>query len=346
MQIANRDVSRNAEPFIIAEMSGNHNGSLDKGLALVEAAAKAGAHALKLQTFRPETITLDIESDLFRIQNPDSLWHGRSLVNLYREAWTPWEWHKPLMDKAKDLGMLCFSTPFDELAVDFLEELGVPAYKIASFESNHLPLLRKVAATGKPVFLSTGMATLVELAESVQTLRDSGCEQLCLLKCTSSYPATPDFSNVATIPHMRDLFQCEVGLSDHTLGTGVAAASVALGAVAIEKHFTLKRSEGGLDAAFSLEPSELLSLVQETERAWKSIGCIQYGPTSSEVSSLIFRRSLFICKDLNPGDTLNTDSLRIIRPGFGLAPRHIDHLIGRKVTRSIAKGTPFQWDMV
>jgi N-acetylneuraminate synthase len=268
MKISSISIGKSYRPFIIAEMSGNHNQSLERALEIVEAAAEIGAHALKMQTYTADTITLNVKEGEFFIDEKDSLWKGKSLYELYEEAHTPWEWHKHIMKRAKELGMLCFSTPFDETAVDFLEGLDVPAYKIASFENTHIPLIKKVAATGKPMIISTGMATIAELDETVRIIRDAGCEQFALLKCTSSYPASPENSNVFTIPHMRKLFGCEVGLSDHTMGTGAAVAAVAHGATAIEKHFTLRRADGGVDSAFSLEPEEMKQLVIETERAW------------------------------------------------------------------------------
>ena len=289
------------KPFIIAEMSGNHNQSLDRALDIVEAAAASGAHALKLQTYTADTITLDVSEGEFLINDKESLWKGKSLYELYQEAHTPWEWHEPIMQRAKELGMLCFSTPFDDTAVDFLKGLDVPAYKIASFENTHLPLIKKVSAIGKPMIISTGMATIAELDETVRTIRAVGCEQFVLLKCTSAYPASPENSNLLTIPHMRELFNCEVGLSDHTMGLGTAVAAVAHGATVIEKHFTLNRSDGGVDSAFSLEPDEMQQLVIETERAWQSLGKVTYGPTEAEKESLKFRRSLYIAKDMKKG---------------------------------------------
>ncbi|RQD80972.1 MAG: pseudaminic acid synthase, partial [Methanocalculus sp. MSAO_Arc2] len=298
MKIGDYTISQNNPPFIIAEMSGNHNHSLDRALAIIEAAAETGAHAIKLQTYTADTITLNVSDGEFFINDEKSLWKGQSLYDLYKQAYTPWEWHEPIMKRAEELGMICFSTPFDETAVDFLETLNVPAYKIASFENNHLPLIRKVAATGKPLIISTGMATIAELDEAVRTARDAGCQDLILLKCTSTYPATPENSNILTIPHMRELFNCEVGLSDHTLGIGAAVAAVAHGATVIEKHFTLSRADGGVDSAFSMEPSELKMLVEETERAWQSLGGVVYGSMEAEKRSLMFRRSLYVAEDM------------------------------------------------
>jgi len=333
-------------PFIIAEMSGNHNQSLDRALEIVNAAASTGAHALKLQTYTADTITLDVKEGEFFIDDKDNLWKGRSLYELFMEAYTPWEWHKPIMKRAKELGMLCFSSPFDETAVDFLEELDMPAYKIASSEIIHLPLVKKVAAIGKPIIISTGMASVSEIDEVVRTVRAVGCEQFVLLKCTSTYPALPENSNVLTIPHMRELFGCEVGLSDHTMGVGAAVAAVAHGATVIEKHFTLRRSDGGLDSAFSLEPEEMKQLVIETERAWQSLGKVTYGPTESEKGSLAFRRSLYIAEDMKMGDVLNEQNLRIVRPGLGLPPKYYEVLLGRKVAKAVNKGTAVSWEIV
>lgn len=333
-------------PFIIAEMSGNHNQSLDRALAIVDAAAAAGAHALKLQTYTADTITLDVRGGEFDISDAGSLWKGRNLHDLYREAATPWEWHAPIMDRARSHGMACFSSPFDETAVDFLETLEVPAYKIASFENIHLPLIRKVAATGKPLIMSTGMASLAELDEAVTTARQAGCRDLILLKCTSTYPATPANTNIATIPNMRDVFGCQIGLSDHTMGVGVAVAAVALGATVVEKHFTLSRADGGVDSAFSLEPAELAALVTETGRAWQSLGEVTYGPTEAEMKSLVFRRSIYVAEDMKAGDVFDSRNLRIVRPGHGLAPKLIENVMGKRITRDASKGTPLAWDLI
>jgi N-acetylneuraminate synthase len=346
MKLGHIPVGLDAAPVIIAEMSGNHGGSLDRALAIVEAAAHAGAHAIKLQTYTADTMTLDLNEGAFRIDDPGSLWAGRSLYDLYEEAHTPWEWHKPIFERARALGLVPFSTPFDATAVEFLESLEAPAYKIASFENVDLPLIRKVAATGKPLIISTGMATFEEVAEAAAAARDAGCRELALLKCTSSYPASPALSNLATIPHLRERFRCEVGLSDHTLGIGAAVASVALGATVIEKHVTLSRADGGVDAAFSLEPDELRRLVDETRSAWQAVGHLQTGPTEAERASLVFRRSLYITEDLRPGDLLSPHNLRAIRPGLGLAPKHLDVLLGKRVTRAVKRGTPASWDLL
>jgi pseudaminic acid synthase len=346
MLIAGRKIEADAPPYVIAEMSGNHNQSLERALEIVEAAAQAGAHALKLQTYTADTITIAMNTGDFFISDEKSLWKGSSLHELYKLAHTPWEWHAPIMKRARELGLTCFSTPFDETAVDFLESLDVPAYKIASFENVHIPLIRRVAATGKPLIMSTGMATVAELDEAVRAARTAGCKELVLLKCTSTYPATPENSDLRTIPHMRDLFNCEVGLSDHTMGVGVAVASVALGATVIEKHFTLRRSDGGVDSAFSLEPAELAQLVTETERAWQALGSVGYGPRAAELPSLRFRRSLYVTADLRAGDVLTADNLRAIRPGLGLPPKYLDVLLGKAVTRAVPRGTPMSWDLV
>lgn len=344
--LGNKKVGLDFKPFIVAEMSGNHNQSLKKALQIVEAAAVSGADALKIQTYTADTMTLDLEKGDFYIKDKNSLWKNNSLYSLYKKAYTPWEWHEPIFKKCKELGIIGFSTPFDESAVDFLEKLNVPFYKIASFENTHLPLLKKIAQTKKPVIMSTGMAILGELEESVKVLKENGCKELFLLKCTSSYPADPKDSNIRTIPVLRELFNCEVGLSDHTLGIGVALASIPLGATVIEKHLTIKRSEGGVDSAFSLEPYELKMLVLESERAWKSLGKVKYGPTDKEKSSLAFKRSLYIAKDMKAGETMNTDNLRIVRPGFGLAPKYYESLLGRKILVNTKKGTPVTWDLI
>lgn len=341
----NRVIGSAHKPFIIAEMSGNHNQSLDKALSIVDAAAKTGADALKIQTNTPDTMTLNLNKNEFLISNKESLWHGYSLYDLYKEAHTPWEWHEAIFQRCKEHNMICFSTPFDETAVDFLESLNVPLYKIASFENTDLPLIRKVAATGKPIIISTGLASLAELDETVRTIREAGCNNFILLKCTSSYPASPKDSNIKTISHMRDLFQCQVGLSDHTLGIGAAVASVALGATVIEKHFTLSRAEGGVDAAFSLEPMEFSLLVTETERAWQSLGNICYGARENEKPSLVYRRSLYIVEDMKEGDVFSPKNVRAIRPGFGLAPKYGEKFLGKKVNQDISKGTPLNWDL-
>jgi N-acetylneuraminate synthase len=346
IRIGERWIGREHPPFVIAEMSGNHNQSIERALEIVESAAAAGAHALKIQTYTPDTMTIDMNEREFHISDPKSLWSGTSLFALYGQAQTPWEWHKPIFARARELGLIPFSSPFDHSAVDFLEELHVDCYKIASFENTDLPLIRRVARTGKPMIISTGLASVAEIEETVRVARETGCSDLILLKCTSSYPASPRDTNIVTIPHMRDLFDCEVGLSDHTMGVGVAVASVALGATVIEKHFTLRRSDGGVDSAFSLEPAELGRLVKESERAWASLGTVFYGPTTAELKSLQFRRSIYVVQDLKAGDRLTSENTRIIRPGLGLAPKHWETVMGMKVTKDVARGTGLSWDLL
>ncbi len=345
-KIAGKLIGRDYTPFIIAEMSGNHNQSLDRALELVEAIAKTGAHALKLQTYTPETMTIDLDEAEFHISDPNSLWAGKSLYKLYREAYTPWDWHKPIFNRARELGIVPFSTPFDRTAVDLLESLDVPCYKIASFENTDLPLIRYVASTGKPLIISTGMATVTELDETVRAAREAGCKDLILLKCTSSYPSSAENTNLSTIPHLRELFGCEVGLSDHTMGVGVSVASVALGASVIEKHFTLKRSDGGVDSLFSMEPDEMAQLVVESKRAWQALGKVSYGPLTTEKGSLQFRRSLYVVRELKKGDELTYENLRAIRPGLGLPPKYLEILVGKHVCRDIRRGTPFSWELL
>ena len=345
-KIANRNIGRDHAPFVIAEMSGNHNQSLDRALAIVDAAARSGAHALKIQTYTPDTMTLDLNEREFRISDPKSPWAGASLYALYGEAYTPWDWHKPIFDRAISLGMIPFSTPFDDTAVDFLEALNVACYKIASFENTDLPLIRRVAATGKPLIISTGMASIAELDETVRAARDAGCKDLVLLKCTSTYPATPANTNVRTIPHMRELFGCQVGLSDHTLGVGAAVASVALGATVVEKHITLSRADGGVDSTFSMEPAEMAQLVAETERAWQSLGEVTYGCIPAEKKSLQFRRTLYVVEDIRAGTVLSKANVRAIRPGLGLAPKYLELVLGKTVKRDVTRGTALAWDLL
>ena len=346
IKIANNFIGADNHPFIIAEMSGNHNQSLNRALSIVEAAAKAGVHALKIQTYTADTMTLDLDDGEFVISDLKSLWYGKSLYKLYQEAYTPWEWHKPIFDRCRELGIIGFSTPFDETAVDFLESLDVPCYKIASFENTDIPLIRKVAATGKPLIISSGMASIAELDETVRAARSAGCNDLVLLKCTSTYPASPENTHIKTIPHMKDLFACEVGLSDHTMGIGVAVASVAVGATVIEKHFTLNRSDGGVDSAFSLEPDEMRNLVIESRRAWQALGQVTYGPLEEEKSSLAYRRSLYIVKDIQANEILTRDNVRAIRPGYGLPPKHQNIVLGRQAKIFLRKGTALHWDMI
>ncbi|PIT76124.1 pseudaminic acid synthase [Limnohabitans sp. B9-3] len=345
LKIAGRSIGRGSSPFIIAEMSGNHNQSLERALEIVEAAAKTGAHALKIQTYTPDTMTLDLDEREFHISDAKSLWAGTSLYKLYGQAYTPWEWHDAIFRRAKELGIIAFSTPFDDTAVDLLESLDVPCYKIASFENTDLTLIRRVAATGKPMIISTGMASIAELDDTVRAARQAGCKDLILLKCTSTYPAAADNTNILTIPHMRELFGCEVGLSDHTMGVGVSVASVGLGATVIEKHFTLNRADGGVDSAFSMEPAEMSQLVIETERAWQALGQVSYGATAAEQKSLMFRRSLYVVKDLEAGDVLTQDNVRAIRPGLGLPTKYTEQVLGKVVKYAVPRGTGVSWDM-
>ena len=346
MKIADKLIGKGHAPFVIAEMSGNHNQSLERALEIVEAAARTGAHALKIQTYTPDTMTLDLDEREFHIGDPNSLWSGNSLYKLYGEAYTPWEWHKPIFDRACELGIIAFSTPFDDTAVDFLESLNVPCYKIASFENTDLPLIRRVAATGKPLIISTGMASIAELDDTVRAAREAGCRDLILLKCTSTYPATAENTNILTIPHLRELFDCEVGLSDHTMGVGVSVASVALGATVVEKHFTLNRADGGVDSSFSMEPTEMAQLVIETERAWQSLGKICYGATAAERKSIQFRRSLYVVQDVKAGGVLTKDNVRAIRPGLGLPTKYLEQVLGRTVKIDVKRGTGLSWDVM
>ncbi|MCX5749177.1 MAG: pseudaminic acid synthase [Candidatus Saganbacteria bacterium] len=346
IKIGKRSVGEGCEPLIVAEMSGNHNRSLKRALAIVDAAAKAGVHALKIQTYTADTMTLDLNCGEFFIKDKKSLWKGKSLYELYKRAATPWEWHKVIFDRCREHGIIGFSTPFDATAVDFLEKLNVPCYKIASCELVDIPLIKKAASTGKPLLMSTGMATRREIAEAIGAARKAGCRKLVLLKCTSSYPADPKDSNLETIYDMKKRFGCEVGLSDHTLGIGVSLASIALGAAVIEKHFTLSRKDGGVDSVFSMEPDEMRMLVEEASIAWRSLGKISYELSSKEKKSLVFRRSLYAIKDIKKGETITKDNVRSIRPGLGLPPKYIDDIIGRKINRNITKGTPMRWDIM
>jgi len=338
--------NKDGSPFIIAEMSGNHNQSLERALEIVDAAAQSGAHALKIQTYTPDTMTLDLNEGEFMITNKDNIWKGQSRYELYKKAYTPWEWHAPIYERAKKLGIIPFSSPFDESAVDFLETLDNEIYKIASFEIVDIPLIKKTAATGKPLIMSTGMATVEEIAEAVDAAKSSGCGDLTLLKCTSTYPATPENSNVLTIPHLKEMFGCDVGLSDHTLGIGAAVAAVALGATVVEKHFTLDRNDGGVDSSFSLEPHEFKSLTEETLSAWQSLGQISYGPTKAEEKSVKGRRSLYIAQDVQAGEILTPENVRSIRPGSGLAPKFMDIVLGMPISCDVTKGTPLSWDLL
>jgi len=344
--VENRKIGQGHPPFIIAEMSGNHNQSLDKALEIVCAAKKAGVDALKMQTYTPETMTLDVDEKEFMINEPGNLWQGKSLYQIYKKAYTPWEWHEKIFNLAHNLRLNIFSSPFDETAIDFLEELDVQLYKISSFENTDIPLIKKVAATGKPMIISTGMATVAELDETVRAAREAGCKELILLKCTSTYPATAGNTNISTIPHMRELFGVQVGLSDHTMGTGVAVASVALGATVIEKHFTLSRADGGVDSAFSMEPDEMAALVVETERAWQAVGNVTYGPTEVEKASLKFRRSIYVAKDIEAGEEFTKDNIKVIRPGYGLEPKYYEQVLKIKANKVLTAGTPLSWELL
>jgi N-acetylneuraminate synthase len=332
-------------PLIVAEISGNHNGSLDRALDIVRAAADAGAHAVKLQTYTADTITLDVDTPAFRLSEGHELWGSRRLYELYQEAHTPWEWHKPVFDLARELGMLAFSTPFDETAVDFLETLDVPIYKIASLEIVDLPLIEQVARTGKPVILSVGTATIAEVAAAVEAARRGGCTDLTLLACTSSYPAIPDDAHLRRMPVMAEMFGCKVGLSDHTMGVGVSIAATALGATVIEKHVTLRRSDGGVDSAFSLEPEELRLLVEGCDAAARALGAASVWSTAAETESLRLRPSLYVSADVKAGDVATPQNVRSVRPSGGLPPADIDRVMGRTFAADAAPGTPVGWDL-
>lgn len=333
-------------PFIVAEISANHNQSLKRALQLVDAAKAAGVHAVKLQTYTADTITLDIHEGDFLIQDPKSLWAGRSLYDLYQEAYTPWEWHQEIFQYCRKIGLTVFSTPFDATAVDFLEKLQAPCYKIASLEIVDHALIKKAASTGKPLIMSTGGATRSEIEEAVNVARGTGCKEIILLKCTSTYPATPKDSHLRTLPHLAEDFAVHVGLSDHTLGIGAAIASIPFGSCLIEKHLTLSRSDGGLDAAFSLEPDEFKALVIESKRAWEALGTVHYGPTESEETSLTLRRSLYFVKDLKAGEVITDSHIRSIRPGKGLPPKELPHLIGLRVSQAVKRGDAVRWELI
>jgi len=335
-----------SHPYIIAEMSGNHNQSLERALRIVEEAAKAGVNALKIQTYTADTITINSNREEFLIRDQSSLWKGETLYSLYQKAYTPWEWHKAIFARCAEYGIAGFSTPFDFTAVDFLERLSVPFYKIASFENNDLPLLKYVAMTHKPVIISTGMISLEELQESVQILSDNGCPEIVLLKCTSAYPAAPADSNLLTIPDMQKRFPgCVIGLSDHTLGTAVTVTAVALGAKVIEKHFTLSRKDGGVDSAFSMEPAEMRKLVEDANLAFKALGGIHYGPAEAEMPSLKYRRSLYAVRNIKKSERFTPDNIRSIRPAAGLPTKRYEELLGRTAACDIAAGTPLRAEM-
>lgn len=345
MKIVGRQIGNSQPTYVIAEMSANHGHSFETAVALVRAAKEAGADAIKLQTYTPDTLTIDCSNEYFRI-GKGTLWEGRNLYDLYGEAYTPWDWQPKLKAIAEDLGLHCFSTPFDDSAVDFLEQLEVPAHKIASFEMVDTGLLRKVGGAGKPVIMSTGMATLAEIDEAVHTLREAGCTQLALLKCTSAYPSPPEDMNLRTISHLAEAFGVPVGLSDHTLGISVPVAAVALGACIIEKHFTLRRSDGGPDAAFSLEPEEFKQMVDAIRTAEKALGNVNYDLTRSEEASRVFRRSLFVVEDMKAGEVFTRKNVRSIRPGHGLAPKCLPAVCGRRAARDLVRGTPMCWEHV
>jgi pseudaminic acid synthase len=335
------------KPFIIAEMSGNHNQSLERALHIVEEAAKTGVDALKIQTYTPNTITIDSDRDEFKIKDKDSLWNGETLYSLYSKAYTPWDWDKPIFEKCTELGIIGFSTPFDFSAVDFLEKLNVPFYKISSFENYDLPLLKYTAKTGKPVIMSTGMIQLEKLRESVHILKENGCPEVVLLKCTSTYPAVPKDTNLLTITNMQKQFpDCVIGLSDHTMGTAVSVAGIALGAKVIEKHFTLSRAEGGVDSAFSMEPSEMKDLVTDVNIAYQSLGNVFYGPTEAEIPSLKFRRSLYVVKDIKKGEHFTPENIRSIRPANGLSTKFYEKILCKKAIIDISAGIPLTNDLI
>jgi pseudaminic acid synthase len=346
MKISDREISVNQPPFIIAEMSGNHNKSLKQAIEIVKQASNVGVEAIKLQTYTADTLTLDVSNSDFIINDKKSLWDGMSMYDLYKKASTPWAWHKEIFQVARDLGLICFSTPFDETAVDFLEDLNVPAYKISSFENIHIPLIKKILTTGKPIIMSTGMASISELSESIEIINSKIKKNLCILKCTSTYPADPSDSNILTIPHMRDLFDCEVGLSDHTKGIGTSIAAVSHSASIIEKHFTLDKNDGGVDSVFSIDPSEMKVLVSESKQAWESLGKIKYGPTSNELKSIKRRRSIYVSQDISKFDKITKNNIKIIRPGYGLPPKYYGLTLGKKVNKSLLKGTPLSWDFI
>ena len=344
VEIDGRRIGPDFEPYVICELSGNHNGSLERALSLIDAAAATGADAIKIQSYTPDTITIDHDGPGFTIEG--GLWHGRTLHDLYAEAQTPFEWHEALFARARERGVTLFSSPFDATAVDLLEKLDAPAYKIASFEAVDLPLIARVARTGRPMIISTGMSNLAEISDAVRTARENGCDQLVLLHCVSSYPAPDEESNLRTLPHLAEAFDCVAGLSDHTSGSAVAVASIALGGSVVEKHFTLRRADGGPDAAFSLEPEEFSALVTDCKRAWRALGRISYDLEGCEKGNIVFRRSLYVVRDVAAGEKLTQDNVRSIRPGFGLAPKHLPEILGRTASRDLKRGEPLDWKAV
>ena len=346
MLIGSKEISDSNKPFVVAELSSNHNGSLERALKCVDIASEAGVDAIKLQTYTADSITLNIEKDEFFIKEKDSLWKGQSLFSLYQKGQTPWEWHKPIFDKAKSKGLICFSSPFDFQAVDFLETLDVPCYKIASPECIDIPLIKKAAGTGKPLIISTGMATEEEISVAVKTAKDSGCKSLALLKCTSAYPAKLESCNLKTILEMKSKFGCEIGFSDHTLGINASIAAVGMGATIIEKHFTISKDDEGIDSKFSLDAKELKKLVQSINEVWKSKGKVIYGPTEEEKTTLLYRRSLYIVEDIKAGEKLTEKNLRSIRPAYGLNPKFYFQVLGKTVSKDLKKGTPLKLDFI
>ncbi|HEX8971212.1 pseudaminic acid synthase [Oryzihumus sp.] len=344
--IGEHEVGAGAKPFVIAEVSGNHNGSLERALEIVDAIADSGAQAVKLQTYTADTITIDSDGPNFRIRGDHDLWGGRTLYDLYTEAHTPWEWHEPIFARARERGLTPFSSPFDPTAVELLESLGAQAYKIASAEVVDLPLIRLVASTGKPMIISSGMATIGEIDAALNAARDGGCKEMVLLACTASYPALPEDARLQSIPTLQSAFNIPIGLSDHTKGIGVSVAAVALGAVAIEKHVTLKRADGGVDSDFSLEPDELAALVTETDAARLAVGPAKFGPTAAEQDTLKVRRSLYVVEDVRAGDPVTRENVRSIRPSGGLATDLIDTVLGRTFAGDVSRGTPLTWDLI
>ena len=346
MQIDDLEISNDSQPTIIAEMSGNHNQSFDNALKIVDQAKEAGVQLLKLQTYTPDTITLNVDREEFIVKSKNDSWNNSTMYSLYKEAHTPWEWQKEIISYSKEKGLICFSAPFDETSVEFLESIDIPAYKIASPEIIHIPLIKEVALTGKPVIISTGMATLGEIDQAIEIFTKYSSADYALLKCTSSYPTDPSESNILTIPYLRNIFGCEVGLSDHTLGIGVALGAIAHGASIIEKHLTLSRALGGVDSAFSLEPNEMKTLVKESINTWKSLGEVKFGPVNSEIDSLTGRRSIYIAEDIMENEEFTRKNLRVVRPNKGLKPIFFDKILGRKAVQKISKGTPMSWNLI